>query len=518
MNQAKRFKPKDFHEYTRMGTDALIVILLSSLVKSIKAIWPILLVFFLSLLIKGVNSQSNLPIVIAIIAGLMGLIILASVVRYLTFRFCMRDGEIRIKYGFFSKNARAIPLTRVHALRTKRGIFYRLTDMVGITFDTVASDKEELELILSEQDWAYLLSTIESEDGEEKGEEPTPEAVEEEQKGVEEGQTYHYSLGELIQAAASQNHLRGVSKIFVVIAFFWNQIADQIDYQVLWEKYGSGFYSDFVHQVEVLRWATFPILFLAVYIVSFILWLLYFIYREYDLSITLYPNRLVYDSGLVTKKFSRVRRDKVISMTFKRNFVEEKLGRSSISIGQATFARGEKGKQILVIHGWKEPQKLFNWWLSDLTDEGEAGLKDEGEKLHSRLGVFYYHFFWRLAISIACLVFSFFWLPELLLPIGILILIFGSIGSVLAYKRSAISMKQCYIDIFHGRFSHKRTFIPYEKVESVKLRQSIIQKYSGSTHLVIYTMGNTHVVRSLPYTDAQLIRDYILYKTSVEKV
>ncbi len=74
----------------------------------------------------------------------------------------MENGNLIFIHGLVRKEITSISLTKIHSLRTKQGLIYRLLDMKGVSFDTLASQSEEIEMILDNEDWEALLSRIET--------------------------------------------------------------------------------------------------------------------------------------------------------------------------------------------------------------------------------------------------------------------------------------------------------------------------------------------------------------------
>ena len=76
-------------------------------------------------------------------------------------KFHVEDGNLIYRHNLISRATTTIPLSRIHTLRTRQGLLYRLFDLRGVLFDTLAAKEEEIELVLSESDWQNLLTRIE---------------------------------------------------------------------------------------------------------------------------------------------------------------------------------------------------------------------------------------------------------------------------------------------------------------------------------------------------------------------
>lgn len=86
--------------------------------------------------------------------------------------------------------------------------------MRGVTFDTLATDKEEVELILDESDWQSLLSRVKSgeniavKSGEEGASVSPPPHIDD---------TILISNAAVIKGALCQNHLKGFAVLSTIL-------------------------------------------------------------------------------------------------------------------------------------------------------------------------------------------------------------------------------------------------------------------------------------------------------------
>ena len=105
----------------------------------------------------------------------------------------MENGNLIFIHGLVRKEITSISLTKIHSLRTKQGLIYRLLDMKGVSFDTLASQSEEIEMILDNEDWEALLSRIETLDSQTQIQASEADKIEEKTDGY----TTKLSVGNL---------------------------------------------------------------------------------------------------------------------------------------------------------------------------------------------------------------------------------------------------------------------------------------------------------------------------------
>ena len=103
-----------------------------------------------------------LLIALAMLAAFLVLAATVAFVNYYYRKYYVKDGNLVFIHGALRKEKTSVPLGKVQSLRTKRGPIYRLLDMRGVSFDTLASASAEIELILDNDDWDALLSRVEA--------------------------------------------------------------------------------------------------------------------------------------------------------------------------------------------------------------------------------------------------------------------------------------------------------------------------------------------------------------------
>lgn len=136
----------DFSTPRRMGGGAFVVLF----VKSLKELFGAVFIGIGCLVFKGDHNSlvSILLKVMIVLASLLVLSLAVAFARYYFRKFHIDGDQLVFTHGLTTKRTTNIPLSRVHTLRTNRGLFYRIFDLRGVSFDTLASDKQEVELIL----------------------------------------------------------------------------------------------------------------------------------------------------------------------------------------------------------------------------------------------------------------------------------------------------------------------------------------------------------------------------------
>lgn len=498
MKKSKR--PRNFREFSRMGSDALWVMLIKDINQVFVKAWPvIILVFFND---AGVGRKMMQLLLLGLSLLVLGA--LFSVIRYFTSYFKIENQCVVFKRASWVKSVKTIPLEHIHTIRTTSGFFYRLVDMVAVCFDCVVQKEAEVELLLSKTDLELLLKTINEEGGftiPVSSNFRSKDAGSAEELHVHANvRSYSFGLRELIQGAVTQNPLKGLGVIFAVLVYVFNESTDLImRYQDVIVDNVSNWYG---HST----WSMLFFVFVVSYLITLLIWIAVVVIRKYGLSVSLTSDKIHYQAGMFTRRSAFVSKDKIVGLTFKQNILERITGVETVSIEQSDSVEGEKGKERIIIYGWKDRIALQNEWF------GAEGVTRAGKSVSGQ-GLFWYHLLVRIFILIIPSATLVFFVYPLLLW-GVLPFVAGVsvLGAYLRFKRSAIAVDPAHVLIYHGQYSRKQTFLPIRKIESVLLCRTFMQKRSGRVRLSLNTMGGLFTVRSLPLDEARAIRDYILYK------
>lgn len=489
MNSEHPKQAKDFRHPTRMGWEALIVSLFTSIWTFIKGGWFLLIPIFF-----GSFKSFSWYIFVFILIGVFIISITNTLIKYFTTKLHVAHGQVICTTGLFSQQEQSIPLNRIHALRTKEGFLYQMVDMVGIVFDTISTEQAELEFILNKEDWKALSALVDTE-----GRVITQETE------MTEHPNAHYQLGlkGLLISALTQNHLKGLAVIGIILATIYNAIPDQ-----------EWFINEAINSAQgiVLGFTILSIIItlVVVYLTSVLLWIFKIILQYWGLRVEFYDQHLIYQAGLFNKVTIKVPRDKVIGIESKCNILEKRLGLKTITILQAKNVEGIKQGNRVVMYGISFGKDLTQWWL------GQSMSEDKPNYVSCSGIILFWRSFaiqWLPVLAIYSL-YAVIFLPRgLLLHIVLLPIAFWE--SWLKYKKSRVELYDNHFVVQHGRFADKQTILPYSSVEHLQAQRiHFANWHSKRKKLTINTKSDPSIIRSLPKSEATNIYDYILFRTS----
>lgn len=399
-------------------------------------------------------------------------------------------------------------MAKVHTLRTRKGLFYRLLDIRGITFDTLASNMEEIELILDEHDWQALLADIK------KGENLSNRSDLSDQSDLSarsdsisssEEETLRVSNSNIIKGALCQNHLKG----FAVLAAVFFSLLDNIS------QFGEDAYDRIFNYIDdqassailtPMQWLCFLA---AVYLVVMLLWTGKIALRYGNMTLNISKDHISVESGLISRFTCRVARNKATILKIKENPLEKLFHCQTLSLQQAINASMQKDGGDIRIYGSDLGRRLLSWWLGDTNRSSSSVILSA----HSGIGVFFRRFIPNLilAIAAAC-VLIYFQQTVLAIAVGISYAVITAIRAVTAWRHSSISLSDSYLQVNCGNIAEIRKYIRYKDIESVCIKQTPFSRYTKRVSLVLATNSETSAVASLNIDAANEIRNLIFSK------
>ncbi|MDE7026231.1 MAG: PH domain-containing protein, partial [Paramuribaculum sp.] len=389
-----------------------------------------------------------------------------------------------------------IPLDKIHTMRTKRGFIYRLLEMRGITFDTLASKTEEIELILSDVDWLGLKNMIEEE-------ERVPQTKTETVDG-DASKELRFNNMNLIKGAFCQNHFKAIALLLGGVAAVCGQLQDLSDNAIIDIVDYVGSRADSVTGAGVMGIAGIVA---VVYIVAMLLWMGQLFLRYYDMTLQTENDQLLFQSGLISRYSSRLAYDKICTVYVKRNILEKKFGCCTLMLKQALNATVDKGDSEVKIYGSNTSEHFLQWWLGE-----DYASSPTMASAKSGNGLLFHTIKFDLLISLVSTIVLWHFGLHVWILLPIVYMLIALAKGICAIRRSHITLKDSYIIISNGRFADIHNFVKYSSVEVVGIKRTPLTPLFHKVSLVLSTNGTTFTVRSLPAPDAHLIYEMLLNK------
>ena len=457
--------------------------------------------------------KDKVEIVLLLLAGYLALAAVIAFVSWYFKKYYIEGGKLIFMHGLLSKETTSIPLSKVQSMRTKQGFIYRVLEMRGVLFDTLASKSTEIELILDDRDWKTLMERVEveeavpdapsaavSDSSEFSGTSGTSrfsEAAEERTSGS----SLSFSNSNLIKGAFCQNHLQGMAVLFAALAAVYNSVTTvddhAVDHIIDYVDTHAGTLS--------LQPSGYVVVAVALYFFVMLLWIGKVFLRYANMEVRIARGQLTFESGLIARNSSRFSYDKVCTVYVKRNFLEQWLHGSTVMLRQALNATDEKKGADVRVYGSESAADFLSWWLG-------SGYGSSPEVVSARSG---YGLMWHVmrldilislaaAVTLACFG-LYVWLA---VPAAWLLISLAK--GLMAVRRGRITLKEDYIEIHNGRFADIRNYVKYSNVEVVRLRSTPFTPYSRRVSLTLSTNGTSFTLRSLRIEEAREIYELLL--------
>lgn len=492
----------DFSTPRRMSVGAFMIMFLDYLRKCagflILAIVPLL---FRSDEQIGL-SEISVRVVVSF-GVIFGLSILLAFMKYYFRKFHVENDKLIFTHGFAAKSTTSIPLQRIHTLRTEKGLFYRLLDMRGIGFDTLANDGQDVELILSENDWRNLLSRVgQGESFDSKHNALLPPPLPSEQRLL------RINNKNIIKGALCQNHLKG----FAVLASIMLALFDKIG------QLDDDASSRIIDYIDANVGNAFPTgwqalcFIVVIYLIVMMLWIGKVALRYGDMTIEISGEKMTVRSGLLSRFTPRLARDKVTILTIKQNPLEKIAGCHTVTLHQANNATT---KEEIRIYGTTLGNKLLAWWRGSACRDG----KIKGVVLSAKSGVgliarrFLPHLIVASAVAF-CLLF-YVHIVWLTIVVGTLYVVIALFRAIMAWRHSKIELTDSCVKICCGNIARIYEYIRYRDIESVCVRSTPFTACTRRVSLRISTNAKAVRVLSVEQEMARAIRNFILDKAEL---
>lgn len=438
--------------------------------------------------------------VLATLAAFVALAAAAAFVSYHYRKYYVEDGNLVFIHGALRKEKTSVPLRKVQTLRTKRGLIYRMLDMRGVSFDTLASTSAEIELVLDDDDWEALLSRVEAQEGTSRGRGEAAAAASGETGGQDAGRL-NVGNANLLKGALCQNHLKGFAVLLAAFSALWSQLQSLGDGAV---DYVVDYVGTRASGLSLSAPAVAGLL-AGLYALALLLWTGKVFSRYANMDIRMGEKQLFFESGLFSRASSRFSHDKICTLRVKRNILERWLRCATISLRQALNATDEKNGREVKIYGSGHAGKLLDWWLG--TDENA---RQPVISARPGYGLLAYTIRFDLPVSLAAV--AVLWVCGLYawLLVPAFYMLVSLAKGFLAVRHGGITLRNGYVEIRDGKFAEVRNYLKYDSIEVARVTATPFTPRFHRVSLTISTNGTSFILRSLKASEARDIYELLL--------
>lgn len=484
----------NFSEFSKQSPKGIIVLYFKQIYTTLKLFW--ILLFFA---IKDFSKFSKIGenyIYLGILVVLLFFLIRAFLI-YKNFLFKIDNNHFILQQGIISKTNTSIPFHRIQNINFKQNLVQQIINVYEVSIETAGSTDTEIAIkALNFEDANNLKSVIL--DSKEINESVVKQSTEKPFLKI--------SILELFKVSLTENHLRNLFLFFAILLGFFQQI------QQIADSFGEtetldGFIKDSTNAVStsfILVFTLLVFLTITAFITSFVrIFLVHF-----NLSAYLKKDAFEINQGLFTKKSIILKKQKIQNITVSTNPLKRLIGISYITFKQAVSGKiNQKNEKVIKIVGCKKNQvddvKTNLYQFKDI----EAQDKMYPDTYYKKR-VYLFNLLFLVIIYVSIYIFT---EPFFLYSLVLILPIYGFLIQKKIKKRF-YRLNEEMIVVGNGMIETHHAYLELFKVQNIKLKQTIFQKRSNVTDLILQTASGKITVPCLSYSKAIEMYNHILYK------
>ena len=481
----------DFHQPLRQSPWAICFILWHYGKIMVRQLWPILLIVFVR------PSEQRGEFSLYVFLGVLFIMLVSSLISHFFFSYWIDGDTFHVREGWLSKKNKTIPIDRIQSLNVEQTMLHRITDTGKVLVETAGSSKAEVEIR------AVSMAQVEALRGQLFGRAIHRIETDAQEASNEEAQPL-FTLGviDLLKIGLSQNHLRTIGVVLVVIIGFLDDLQNQ------WGLLPEGKLEEVGEAVQSMMWLGIlgALLTVGVIVASVIRILV----THADLALYFNGRRFRLNAGLLTIRETVVSIQKLQSLTWSENPLQRLFGLYHLVFAQAS-AEGTQGRQQVGIPG------LYAGQLKQILDRVFLSEDRRGGTWRG-IDRRYAWRYWLLAGLVPGLA---------LIVIGVVspypVWMAGLLWTAYAlwparqrWKRYRWYLNGDILILKRGWLTPHTTLLPIYKIQSVSLHQSPVQRLHDLVTVTIHSAAGTEAIPYLPRLQAAALQRYLLYRIETD--
>lgn len=465
-----------------------------------QAIWPLIIVYFFG---SGTDTFTRIIIYVTVVAGLFSIV--ASVLRYTHYYFCVKGGQLMVKKGVLTTKNISVPFEKIQKVEFEQNIVHRILGVTTLRVETAGAEEEEVEIGALKLDEAEELREILLAGKRTRGED---EMLGDEERKEQEKEVFSLSLFDLIRAGLLRNHLQTLGLVFGFIAGVYFQFQDVLNLDERLAEQLPGWYyaSDQWKAVFLL----IPLLLLVVIGISLIRTVFqYFGFKMWRKS----EGYQVAYGAFNRRTYSSL--DKKVQYVFWRDNLLMRLVRMfSLAIYQAGSVRMGRSQAIRVPFCYDEQIEMI---LHDIYRPYE----DPNVSFYRTHFAYFMLLLSRFAFIPIAIFTLVSWLNGILLPSFLwsgIWLLMVALWSYHFQNNLLLAINERFIVIKKGVFSHRKWVVQYNKLQGVSLVSNPFEERRNLQSIRLHSAAGDITFPYLEKNAAHRLADVVLYRIEKEKV
>ncbi|MCG1035446.1 PH domain-containing protein [Polaribacter sargassicola] len=493
-------KTFDFSQFSHQSKKGILVIYGNLLYKFIKVTWIFLFIVFKDF------SQFTDQKLIYIYLGL-GFFLLFFLIRayliFINFKFKIADNHFILKQGILKKTDTSISFDRIQNINFKQNIIQQLINVHEVNIETAGSNKTEISIKAMSFLKAKAL----------KNQLTSNKIIEEIVVDKSKEKPFlKISPLELLKISLTENHIQSLL-VFLALLFGLFQQLQQVFKGFLKDNIVSDYVressSSFQQSLFLIIVCVILLVFTAI-LSSFVRVFLF----HFNLRVYVKDNAFEIYQGLFTKKSFILKKEKIQNITISTNPIKKILGISFITFKQAVSGKvNQKKEKLIRIVGCKEAQvKKVKELLFNFADVDQL----ERKQVHVYLKIRMYLRVLLLLSIINCGFYFLFHNVEIYSTNLLLIPFFYFIINLI-YKKRFYKISDKVLLVGNGSIETHLTYLPFFKVQNIKMTQTFFQERNKVVDLVFQTASGKIKLPCIEKQEAVKIYNYTLFKVESSK-
>ncbi|QDT02838.1 Bacterial membrane flanked domain protein [Rubripirellula lacrimiformis] len=440
-----------------------------------------------------------------IVAAIFGLAITFAMIRYLTFRYQITDGELIVTEGILFRKVRNIPVDRIQNVDLVQSPFHRIFRVAEVHVETASGTEPEAKMrVLSLADVDFLKQQISSRgysvSATTEADHPADTTIDRESREPQSQTILTIPVSHLIQAGLASN--RGLILVSVALGFFFQSSQDlDPEYTALDRWIPAQVWNG-------TPWLLIPVAALALLVVIRLLGTAWYVLRFYGYRLERTGEDFQVSCGLLTKISATVPRRRIQFISVHRPPLMRWMRLASIRIETAGGA-GKKGEDAAttITRRWFIPV-IHESQVTGLLSQIRTGIPDDGLISWTRAAPRAVRRTTRIAV-----------IASILIGIGTTWAIgWGGIAIGLVAAVLLITHSRCYVRSLgyyrfdngvmfrSGLLNQKTSTTFHNRIQSVELRSSFFDRRWSMAKLSVDTAaaGPANHTITFPMMDASI--------------
>lgn len=480
----------DINKPQRQSALGLIILFLDTFKDLFKQLWPFLIVAFVRI------NEDTMP---AILLGAGALLLIVAVSTWLiytrfTFYFDADKNEFVVNKGVFSRIRIAIHVDKIQQVNINQSFVQGLLNIYSLDIDTAGTSTKEIQIRAINFSIAkHLKENILEYKSRASSDSESSLSQSEEDSQANQGIPFHsLSPSMLFKIGITTKYGRTLAVIIGFTLTLYGNLIDAVDTFELNEEEIEGTIVRGFTTISI--GVVFFLLILLVLIINIVATFL----RHYDFKMLLRKYSIFISSGLLAKKTTLIRPQKIQIATSSQNYFQRKLGFLDFKISQASPSEGSEqaASSKVEIPGCdvSDKNKLLDILFQKLV-QFDTEISPNYRYLNKA-------FMMMILIPLAgFLLFTNYYLEDILAYwyLGAIYVVISLVLIYFNFKNSKLKISHNHIGIQSGAWDVKLRILEPFKLQGITIKQLLWHKKANVAHVIFHTASGDFPFRYAPY-------------------